>query len=112
MEAIITTWTMTKDDAESDAGDDQMLPKIKPQVVFCEVEDGAVLLSAADEIYFGLNEVGARVWQMLPPHHTTIRQVCDSLMEEYPDAPAEDILTDVQELLQQLREHGLVHDAA
>ena len=89
-----------------------MLPMTHPQVVFCAGEDGAVLLSTADEVYFGLNEVGARIWQMLPPHHTTIGQLCDSLLEEYPDCTAEEILTDVRELLDQLREHGLVQDAA
>ncbi len=104
---------MTRNHDQSfDAGDDEVLPTTKPKVVFCAVEDGAVLLSTADEVYFGLNEVGARVWQMLPPHHTTIRQVCDSLSEEYPDAAAEEILADVRELLHQLREHGLVQDAA
>ncbi len=104
---------MTRNHDQSfDAGDDEVLPMTNPEVVFCSVEDGAVLLSTSDEVYFGLNEVGARVWQMLPPHHTTVRQLCDSLLEEYPDSAAEEILTDVKELLQQLREHGLVQDAA
>lgn len=104
---------MTRNHDQSfDAGDDEVLPMTNYRVVFCAVEDGAVLLSTADEVYFGLNEVGARVWQMLPPHHTTIGQVCDSLLEEYPDAAAEEILADVKELLQQLREHGLVQDSA
>ncbi len=104
---------MTRNDDQAfDAGDDEVLPMTNPRVVFCAVEDGAVLLSTADEVYFGLNEVGVRVWQMLPPHHTTVRQVCDSLLEEYPDAVAEEVLADVRELLQQLREHGLVHAAA
>ncbi len=89
-----------------------MLPVTDPRVVFCPVEDGAVLLSQDDEVYFGLNEVGARVWQMLPPHHTTVRQLCDSLMEEYPDAATEEVMADVRELLHELRELGLVQYAA
>ena len=31
------------------------------------VEDGAVLLHAGQEVYYGLNAVGARIWQLLPP---------------------------------------------
>lgn len=99
-------------DQSSEAGEDEMLPITNPQVVFCAVEDGAVLLSTSDEVYFGLNEVGVRIWQMLPPHHTTVREVCDSLLQEYPEAEAEEVMTDVRELLDQLREHGLVLDAA
>ncbi len=89
-----------------------MLPTTNPRVVFCAVEDGAVLLSTDDEVYFGLNEVGARVWQMLPPTNTTLRQLCDGLAEEYPDAASDEIMADVKELLQLLREQGLVLDAA
>ncbi len=74
-----------------------MLPTINPRVVFCAVEDGAVLLSTDDEVYFGLND---------------IRQLCDGLAEEYPDAASDEIMADVKELLQLLREQGLVLDAA
>jgi Fe2+ or Zn2+ uptake regulation protein len=47
---------------------------------------------------------------MLSPHNTTFRQLCDCLVKEYPDAAAEEIMADVRELLQQLREQGLVQE--
>lgn len=97
-------------DNSSDHWKDQLLPSINPRVVFCSVDDGAVLLSTDDEVYFGLNQVGVRVWQMLPPYHTKVHQVCDTLLEEYPDATAEQVRRDVGELLRQLHEYGLVTD--
>ena len=43
-----------------------MLPSPAPGVLFQALPDGAVLLDTRSEVYFGLNAVGARVWQLLP----------------------------------------------
>jgi hypothetical protein len=85
-----------------------MLPTVNPSVVFRSLSEGAVLFSAKDEVYFGLNAVGARVWELLKSH-TDFDTLCAALAAEYPDAPLEMIRADVRELLQELTEHGLVH---
>src|SRR5437879_4680142 len=82
----------------------QMLPSPHPAVMFQTVGDGAVLLHTQDEIYFGLNAVGARVWQMLPPTCVEFDEVCASLATAYPDADTQMIRADVGELLTQLRD--------
>lgn len=88
-----------------------MLPTPHPAVMFQTVGDGAVLLHTQEEIYFGLNAVGARVWQMLPPTCVELDEVCASLQAAYPDADAALIRNDVGELIEQLRNHHLVVDA-
>jgi len=92
--------------------EDRMLPKTKPDVICCAVDDGAVLLSTTDEVYFGLNRVGARIWELLPPERRTLGELCRTLEKEYPDAHPDDIRSDVTELLERLRGHGLVYEAA
>jgi hypothetical protein len=89
-----------------------MLPSPHPAVMFQTVGDGAVLLHTQDEIYFGLNSIGARVWRMLPPACREIDEVCASLAAAYPGTDATMIRADVDELLTQLRGHHLVVDAA
>ena len=96
-----------------------MLPAANPTVIFKQLADGAVLFSPSAEIYFGLNEVGARVWQLLPPGCTSLDELCAKLGSHYPDVPAETIRNDVVELLDQLVEQGLAvppatpwHDAS
>ena len=42
-----------------------MLPVAGRQVVYKAVADGAVLLHTETEVYYGLNRVGARVWELL-----------------------------------------------
>ena len=86
---------------------DRDLPVANAAVIFRELPDGAVLLSTETEIYFGLNEVGARIWQLLPPASASFLQLCERLALEYPDAPIETIRADVAELLEALLEQRL-----
>ena len=88
-----------------------ILPRPHPAVMFREVSDGAVLLQMEEEIYFGLNAVGARIWQLLPPACTSLDDICERLESVYPDVPADQLRADVTELLEQLREAKLLVDA-
>jgi hypothetical protein len=84
------------------------LPSPNANVVCCTVEDGAVLLSTADETYFGLNLVGARIWALLPPASTTLETMCEALAKEFPDVHPAVLRDDVTALLTDLRQNGLV----
>lgn len=85
-----------------------MLPRPHPDVLYRAVSDGAVLLHVREEIYFGLNEVGSRVWQLLPPATSNLDDLCARLGEAYRDVPPEVLRADVLELLAQLQEYQLV----
>ena len=88
-----------------------MLPTRAQSVVFQRIDDGAVLFAPATEIYFGLNEVGARVWELLPPTCQTLDDVVARLAQDYPDVPREALRGDVEELLTQLMSEDLVTPA-
>ena len=79
-----------------------MLPIPKNDVVMTPVEDGAVLFSAVDEVYYALNSVGLRVWELLPPSTWTLDELCDSLRATYPDVEPDRLRADVVELLGEL----------
>lgn len=85
-----------------------MLPAPLPSVIFQKVVDGAVLFEPRSEIYFGLNEVGARIWQLLTPARSTIDELCAELGVAYPEVPADTIRADVEDLLGSLTREGLV----
>lgn len=85
-----------------------MLPAPHPSVICQQMEDGAVLFAPLTEIYFGLNEVGAKVWRLLPPVSHSLDDLCQQLATEYPDVDAHTIRADVVELLDQLATEGLV----
>lgn len=85
-----------------------VLPARSGSVIFQELPDGAVLFSMAEEVYYGLNPVGAAVWQLLPPATRTLDELCGELGRRYPDVPAAQLREDVSELLASLAEHRLV----
>jgi hypothetical protein len=86
----------------------EVLPTRNPKVIFKALATGAVLYSTDDEVYFGLNPVGVRVWELLPPAHQTLDEVCRVLVSEYPDAGEDVIRADVSELLDDLVKLGLL----
>ena len=86
---------------------ERMLPAVNPTVIYKALADGAVLFAPNIEIYFGLNEVGARVWEALPAANGSFDQLCASIGALYPDVPAATIRQDVQELLDDLVRQGL-----
>jgi len=85
-----------------------MLPRPHPGVLFKPVSDGAVLLHVEEEIYFGLNDVGTRIWQLLPPTCADLDDLCAQLSQAYTDVAPEVLRADVLELLDQLEQNQLV----
>lgn len=66
-----------------------------------------MLFSTRDEVYYGLNEVGALVWKLLS-EKGTLDELCARVGEAYPEVTPETIRDDVVELLTDLERHGLV----
>lgn len=76
------------------------------QVLFQNLDGEAVLLDLASETYFGLNEVGTRIWQLLESA-ATLEEVHRSLCAEF-DADAARIEHDLLALVGELSKAGLV----
>jgi hypothetical protein len=79
---------------------------ISPEVLFQEVGGETVLLDLASENYFGLDEIGTRIWGLLQSG-SSIGETLDTLMEEY-EVERETLEKDVGELLEKLVEAGLI----
>ena len=93
-------------------GDDAPLPAPARGAIFRSVADGGVLFSTETEIYFGVNAIGARIWELLPPANATVGDICATLVEVYPDASEAQIRTDVRNFLRELIENGLAITAS
>lgn len=91
---------------------EDQLPYPAPGVVFQRVPDGAVLLHTTTETYFGLNKVGAEAWELLPPGIMTMGELASRVSQRHPGVPLETVLSDLRELIDELRRLGLVADGA
>jgi hypothetical protein len=91
---------------------DFILPHPSSTAIFKELDEGGVLLSTSDEVYFGVNPVGAKIWSLLPPVSRTFGELCASLQRQYPDAGTDQIRADAQDFIQALTASGLVVPAS
>ncbi|WP_321423676.1 PqqD family protein [uncultured Methanobacterium sp.] len=74
--------------------------------VYCKVEDEMVLLGMEDGIYYGLNPVGAFIWEQIK-EPKKIDQIRDAILDEY-DVEKGECERDLIELLKELTEKGMV----
>ena len=82
--------------------------QMTPQTLLQPVGDEAVLLNVATGQYYELNSVGLRMVQLLQQHDqaATVAQ----LLLEFDVAP-ETLTADVDELIADLKQHGLAIEA-
>ena len=84
--------------------------RVHPDVVWRDVDGEIVLLNVVTGQYFGLDEVGSRVWGLLQQDGeagTAIGTLCDRVVAEFEvDGPT--ALADLTSLIHQLLEQQLV----
>ncbi len=79
---------------------------LSPEVMSRQVATETVLLDLASGTYYGLDEVGTRIWLLLGEGKTPT-QVRDILRDEY-EAGEEQLEADIGRLLDELRDRGLI----
>lgn len=77
-----------------------------PDVISQEVSGETVLLDLESENYYGLDEVGTRIWQLIK-ETDKLQSIFDTLLEEY-DVSEERLQLDMTTLLTEIEGMGLV----
>lgn len=80
--------------------------EIPEGVLVRELQGEAVLLNLDSECYFGLDEVGTRMWNALVASATTAG-ACEALLAEYDVEPGR-LAADLEEFVVRLGEAGLL----
>ena len=79
---------------------------IPMEVMARQVGEETVILDLASGTYFGLDPVGARIWQLMT-EGKTLAEVCATMLAEY-EVTREDIERDVLRLTEELRAKQLI----
>lgn len=82
------------------------LPVPASGAIFKALDEGGVLFSTDSEVYFGVNVIGAQIWELLG-QSTTLDQMCRTLAARYSDVSEAQIRGDVVKFLNDLVENGL-----
>jgi hypothetical protein len=78
---------------------------LSSEAMFQEIGGEGVILDLASSTYFGLDEVGVRLWQLLQAD-PNLQVACETLLSEYEVEPAQ-LEQDLLKLVTQLCEAGL-----
>lgn len=81
---------------------------IANEVLSQEVNRETLILDLNSESYFGLDEVGTRIWHLLQ-EHGDVQEVFDVVLEEF-DVDADTLVLDMKNLLDDLMDKGLIKE--
>jgi hypothetical protein len=85
---------------------DSTIISITNKAVHCEVEDEVVILGLEDGVYYGLNPVGAFIWNMIQ-ESVSVADIKKAVLDEY-EVEEEVCDNDIKELLGDLKDRGLI----
>ncbi len=91
------TYDMVLEDPSIAVPKGVLIQDLGEEVVLLEVESGQ---------YYGLNEVGSRMWSLLQ-HGQSVSEVLSTLHEEY-EASEQQLSADLKQFLNQLQSKGLI----
>ena len=80
--------------------------KVSDEVLFQELQDESVLLDLKSGVYFGLDAVGTRIWQLFAEHER-LSDVASAIVAEF-DVAEDRCTTDLLVLVADLERKGLV----
>ena len=78
---------------------------LSPDAMFQEISGEGVILDLASASYFGLDEVGVRLWTLLQ-NDPSLQLACDALLVEY-EVDRAQLETDLIQLVRELANAGL-----
>jgi hypothetical protein len=80
--------------------------QISKDYVYCDVENEVTILGLNDGIYYGLNPVGAFIWNMIQKPKS-LNEIQNAILQEY-EVGKEESESDLFELLNDLLDKGLI----
>ena len=84
----------------------QSTVRICEDILFNNLQGEVVILNPKSGIYFGLDPVGSRAWQLIQ-EQGRLGPVRDAMLKEY-EVSAERLWEDLQKLVTRLADNGLV----
>jgi hypothetical protein len=92
--------------AASRVSDDSRIA-VSVDQIWCDLAGEAAILNLKTSVYYGLDPVGASVWNLIIQEPRTFAEIREALLGIY-DVDSAQLESDLQSLLAQLSEEGLI----
>ena len=86
---------------------DHALVTPSTEFISCDLGGDTVVLSLTDGVYYGLNPVGALIWELLQQQPRTVAELRTAVRREFGVAP-ERCATDLEIFIAQLQARSLI----
>jgi hypothetical protein len=86
---------------------DNSLVAVAQEQISADLAGEAVILNLKSGVYYGLNDVGARIWELVQQQPRSLREIRDMLLDEY-EVESEVCDRDLREILQELQAVNLI----
>ena len=86
--------------------DEQTYVKRNNEVFANEIDGEAVMMNIQTGKYYGLDEIGSRIWELLE-HKIQVKEIIEQLQKEY-DVSEQQCKRDVLNLLNELKTNQLI----
>jgi len=86
--------------------DEQTYVKRNDEVFANEIDGEAVMMNIQTGKYYGLDEIGSRIWELME-HKIQVKEIIGQLQKEY-DVSEQQCKTDVLNLLNELKSNQLI----
>jgi ABC-type amino acid transport substrate-binding protein len=78
------------------------------RVIYQRFPDGAVLYTPSNETYLGLNETGAKIWELIPAEGIEFEQLLQGFAAAFPEMAADELRADLNAWLDEVVALGLL----
>lgn len=85
---------------------DETIIVMTENVVSCDINGETAILNLDNEVYYGLNQVGTKIWNLIQKP-VKFNEIVMHITNEY-DLDTDRVRTDIYELIEDLIEQGLV----
>lgn len=79
---------------------------VADSVVSCDLDTEAAILNLKDEVYYGLDPIGAKIWNLIQKP-IILNEIVENIWDEY-DVDKEQCKNDIFDLVEELLDNGLV----
>jgi hypothetical protein len=80
---------------------------VSENIYYSKGEENTVILNYENGMYYGLDEIGSEYWELIQ-EYGDFDFITEKMLAKYKDVPKENIQSDLNELVKQLRDKGLV----
>ena len=80
------------------------------RVAFTEIDDDVVMMGPENGLFYGVNSVGAEIWNLLQSNALSLSEICEQILQRY-DVDESQCATDVKLFVEDLLNQGMLYFA-